>query len=92
MMILLHIPYTVFVVFEYFVFLWLWSADGLFTLLGCGISYMIYFALHIMVICKVPDKYKRIIMHSTVILTPVLSIATVYFLLAPLFGINIAVA
>ncbi len=45
-----------------------------------------------MVICKVPDKYKRIIMHSTVILTPVLSIATVYFLLAPLFGINIAVA
>ena len=90
MMVLLHILLTVFVAFEYFVFLWLWSGDGLFTLLGCGISYMVYFALHIMAICKAPDKYK-IIIYSAVILTPILSVATVYCLLAPMFGISISV-
>ena len=88
---LLHIPLAVFVMFEYYMFMWFWSGDGTFALCGCGISFIIYMALHIFAYFKVPNKYKKGIIYSAIILTPILSIVTVYSVLAPILGITIQI-
>ena len=89
---LLHIPLAQFILFEYFVFLWLWGGDGAFAFFGCGISFIVYLALHIFAYFKVQTKFKRIIIYSAIILTPILSVVTIYFILAPLLGISIQIA
>ena len=89
---LLHIPLAVFIVVEYFMFMWFWGGDGEFAFFGCGISYIIYLALHILAYFKVQIKFKRIIIYSAIILTPILSVVTIYFILAPLLGITIQIA
>jgi len=77
---------------EYFMFMWFWGGDGAFAFLGCGISFIIYLALHIFAYFKVHLKFKKIIIYSAIILTPILSVITIYMILAPLLGISIQVA
>jgi len=77
---------------EYFMFMWFWGGDGAFAFLGCGISFIIYLALHIFAYFKVQLKFKKIIIYSAIILTPILSVITIYMILAPLLGISIQVA
>ena len=89
---LLHIPLAIFLMVEYFMFMWLWGGDGAFAFFGCGISYIIYLALHIFAFFKVENKYKKFIIYSAIILTPILSVVTIYLLVAPLLGISIQVA
>ncbi len=89
---LLHIPLAIFLMVEYFVFMWFWGGDGAFAFFGCGISYIIYLALHIFAFFKLENKYKKFIIYSAIILTPILSVVTIYLILAPLLGISIQVA
>ncbi len=89
---LLHIPLAIFIVVEYFMFMWFWGGDGAFAFFGCGISYIIYLALHIFAFLKLENKYKKFIIYSAIILTPILSVVTIYLILAPLLGISIQVA
>jgi len=89
---LLHIPLAIFIMVEYFMFMWFWGGDGAFAFLGCGISFIIYLALHIFAYFKVQLKFKKIIIYSAIILTPILSVITIYMILAPLLGISIQVA
>lgn len=89
---LLHIPLAIFLMVEYFMFMWFWGGDGAFAFFGCGISFIIYLALHIFAYFKVPVKIKRIIIYSAFILTPILSVITIYLIVAPLLGINIQIA
>ena len=91
-MFLLHIPLAVFVMYEYFMFMWLWGGDGAFAFFGCGISFIIYLTLHIFIYFKSGNKFKKIIIYSAVILTPIISVVTIYLILAPLLGINIQIA
>ncbi len=89
----MHILLAVFAAFEYFCFIWLWTGDGEFTLIGCGISFIIFLAIHILLLFKTQNRMlKRIIVYSAIILTPILSIITVYAVLAPLCGVIIEVA
>ncbi len=89
---LLHIPLAIFIVVEYFMFMWFWGGDGAFAFFGCGISYIIYLALHIFAFFKLENKYKKFIIYSAIILTPILSVVTIYLILAPLLGVSIQVA
>ncbi len=89
---LLHIPLTALVLFEYFAFMWFWSGDGSFAFFGCGISFIIYLTLHIFAWHKASDKFRKLVLYSAVILTPILSVVTVYLVLAPLFGVQIQIA
>ena len=89
---LLHVPLAVFVLIEYFVFMWFLGGDGAFAFFGCGISFIVYLALHIFAYFKVQFKLKKIIIYSAIILTPILSIITIYLIIAPLLGITIQVA
>ena len=91
-MFLLHIPLVVFALFEYFMFMWFWGGDGAFAFFGCGISFIIYLALHIFAFIKMKEKFKKFIIYSAIILTPILSVITIYLILAPLLGITIQVA
>ncbi len=86
---LLHIPLAIFIVVEYFMFMWFWGGDGAFAFFGCGISYIIYLALHIFAFFKLENKYKKFIIYSAIILTPILSVVTIYLILAPLLGVSI---
>ncbi len=38
------------------------------------------------------EKFKKFIIYSAIILTPILSVITIYLILAPLLGITIQVA
>ena len=89
---LLHIPLAIFILIEYFMFMWFWGGDGAFAFFGCGISYIVYLALHIFAYFKVQLKFKKVIIYSAIILTPILSVITIYLILAPLLGITIQVA
>ena len=89
---LLHIPLAIFTLIEYFMFLWFWGGDGVFTFFGCGISFIVYLALHIFAYFKFQQKFKKLIVYSAIILTPILSVITIYLILAPLLGITIQVA
>ena len=89
---LLHIPLAVFLIVEYFMFMWFWGGDDAFAFLGCGISFIIYLALHFFAYYKVQIKFKRIIIYNAIILTPILSVITIYLIVAPLLGISIQVA
>ncbi len=89
---LLHIPLAIFILVEYFMFMWFWGGDGAFAFFGCGISYIVYLALHIFAYFKVQLKFKKVIIYSAIILTPILSVITIYLILAPLLGIIIQVA
>ncbi len=91
-MFLLHIPLAVFVMYEYFMFMWFWGGDGAFAFFGCGISFIIYLTLHIFIYFKSGSKFKKIIIYGAVILTPIISVVTIYLILAPLLGINIQIA
>ena len=91
-MFLLHIPLAIFILIEYFMFMWFWCGDGAFAFFGCGISYIVYLALHIFAYFKVQLKFKKIIIYGAIILTPILSVTTIYLILAPLLGITIQVA
>ena len=43
---LLHIPLAIFILIEYFMFMWFWGGDGAFAFFGCGISYIVYLIIH----------------------------------------------
>ena len=89
---LLHIPLAIFLLVEYFVFMWFWGGDGEFAFFGCGISFIIYLVLHIFAYFKANGKFKKVIIYSAIILTPILSVITIYFILAPLLGVSIQIA
>ena len=89
---LLHIPLAIFTLIEYLMFMWFWGGDGAFAFFGCGISFFVYLALHIFAYFKVLHKFKKTIVYSAIILTPILSVFTIYLILAPLLGITIQVA
>ena len=59
MVFLLHIPLAIFTFFEYFMFMWFWGGDGAFTFFGCGITFIIYLALHILAFFKTKEKFKK---------------------------------
>ncbi len=73
-------------------FMWFWGGDGAFAFFGCGISYIIYLAIHIFAFFKAENKYKKIIIYSAIIFTPILSVVTIYLILASLLGISIQIA
>ena len=89
---LLHIPLAIFTFIEYFMFMWFWGGDGAFAYFGCGISFIIYLLLHIFAYFKVNEKLKKVIIYSAIILTPILSVITIYLILAPLLGVSIQIA
>ncbi len=89
---LLHIPLAIFTLIEYFMFMWFWGGDGAFAFFGCGISFIVYLALHIFAYFKFQHKFKKLIVYSAIILTPILSVITIYLILAPLLGMTIQVA
>ena len=72
-------------------FMWFWGGDGAFAFFGCGISFIIYLILHIFIYFKSRNKFKKIIIYSAVILAPIMSVVTIYLILAPLLGINIQI-
>ena len=90
--VLLHIPLAIFLMVEYFMFMWFWCGDGEFAYFGCGISFMIYLALHVFAFLKANNKFKKFIIYSAILLTPILSVLTIYLILAPLLGISIQIA
>ena len=80
------------VLFEYFVFLWYWSGDGMFTLISVPIVFATIVALHVLFIKLVQKAYlKHILTISSVFLSPVFTMLIVFFI-AYIFGINIEIA
>ena len=92
MIFLLHVSLAIFTLIEYFMFIWFWGGDGEFAFFGCGISFIIYLVLHIFAYFKVNEKFKKVIIYSAIILTPILSVITIYLILAPLLGVSIQIA
>lgn len=87
--VLLAIPI---VMFEYFVFLWFWGGDGIFTFFSTPIVFIIYAILQIVL----TKKFRTIsilstcLKFSTIILTPLVTILTV-IVIAEILGITIAI-
>ena len=80
-------------VLEYFILLWFWGGDGLFTLISAPILYSLFMIIQF----KIFKRYKEnalinvIGYFSKVLITPVLTVATLY-LIAWIFKIHIEVS
>ena len=80
-------------IYEYFVFLWYWGGDGLFTLIAVPILYSLFMFIQ----SRIFKRYKENVLISTigyftkVLITPVLTVATLY-LIAWIFKIDIIIA
>ncbi len=83
------IPATI---FEYFVLIWFWGGDGLFTFWATPIAFIMYLIAHIVFMKIFHDEIiiGTVLKFSAVLLTPILSIATVW-LIAKLLGIAIII-
>ncbi|MBQ3110713.1 MAG: hypothetical protein IJC69_06190 [Clostridia bacterium] len=78
--------------FEYFVFIWYWSGDGAYMLIMVPLVFAVLTALHVFFIKSVQKAYLKLILTaSSVFLSPVFTILTVFFI-AHIFNINIEIA
>ena len=78
--------------FEYFVLLLFWGGDGTFTFFATPIAFIIYLMLQFILLKHFHNLiiFKNIIKFSMVLLTPLLSMGTVW-LIAKIIGINITI-
>lgn len=78
--------------FEYFVLFLFWGGDGIFTLIGIPIVFILCIGLHILLIKKYSDimLLNRILKFSLVLSTPVISMAIVW-LFAKIFRVDITI-
>ena len=80
------------ILFEYFILIWFWGGDGLFTLISVPFIFGIFGIMYMIGIKKNKENKRiaKVLTNSFVFFTPILSAAITY-LIALLFGVEIEI-